>query len=173
MPYSQNESELKTKNSDIDSNAYLIDHFSSNGVVVESVDLIDTNLLPSRFGPIHEKAFLLNLKDRSNKYYRWTYPDSIKVMNAFYNWMDCFGRNCESIFIGEERRIHKGSMMILVGDSSLIMIEGEQVDFSNWYGYHDSIGFDPEWNFSIEQRTGQRARWYTYEEDTKLKYERP
>jgi hypothetical protein len=173
ISYSEEDDSQLKEQSDLDSNAILLAYFNENGIDVDRAEIIENNLLPSRFGPVHKKAFELTDSTSIARYFQWTFRDSVKVMNAFYNWMDCYGPKCSSIYLGEERLFQKGSMLILVGDTTLAFVEGDDIRFSDWYGFHDSLNFDPEWNFAVEQRSGHRARWYTYTDDKKLKYERP
>src|SRR5690606_36530854 len=101
----------------------------------------------------------------------WKFKDSTKVMNAFFNWMDCFGENCKSIFIGEERLFQANPIQILVNDSTLVFIEGiASFDFKTWETYFENRDYPLDWNYVIEQRKRGRARWFTYVEEKKTPY---
>lgn len=91
-------------------------------------------------------------------------------MNAFYNWIDCFGEKCKSLFIGEEKNLQSSATMILVSDSTLIYIESDKIDFDLWYDFHKEKGYENDFNLTIEQRPRGRAKWFTFVDETKTKY---
>lgn len=149
----------------------LLQSFNSNGFSFDAAELVSKKLLPSRFGP--DSSYTVQLISNADTlfFHYWIYSDSSKVMNAFYNWIDCFGSNCKSFHIGEERNYQMNAMHILVGDKKLIYLEGEELDFNKWYAYCDSIGADNDWSYAIEQRKKGRSRWFRFEEGKKVKYQ--
>ncbi len=128
-------------------------------------------LFPDRFGPDTTFACMLFGSDTVT-YRKWVYTDSSRVMNAFYNWIDCFGENCKSIFVGEEKNIQKDAFHLLVSDSTLIYISGPKLNYKTWYSFHDSLGYESDWNYSLEQGKGSRVKWFTFEDGNKIKFEK-
>ena len=146
--------------------------FESIGYKASVLDKFERRLFPDRFGPDTSCVYRLTNEKDTIYYHKWLYEDSVKVMNAFYNWIDCFGENCKSMFLGDERNFQKEAMMILVSDTTLLFIEGGNLNFKSWYTYHNNLGYDQDYNYTIEQRHRGRARWFTFEDKKKIKYEK-
>lgn len=149
----------------------LLQSFNSNGFSFETAELVSKRLFPSRFGP--DSSFTVQLiRDADTLLFNnWVFSDSSKVMNAFYNWIDCFGPKCKSFHIGEERNYQRSAMHVLVGNTKIVYLEGEAIDFNKWYAYYDSLGVGNDWYYAIEQRKMGRSRWFRFEEGQKVKYQ--
>lgn len=135
-----------------------------------SMEPIKERLFPDRFGPDTSFHFKLIGQKDTVRYHKWVYSDSLKTMNAFYNWMDCFGEDCRSIFIGEERNLKKEALQIFVSDTTILMIEGKKVEFEPWIKLHETLGYENDFNYLIEQSFRGKARWFTFEDEKKIKY---
>lgn len=170
-----NEDSLNVKN-DIDPKdtlALKMKYFNDNGVEVKEIIALTDNYFPDRFGPINAEKYELQSKGNTFRFIEWKFEDSTKVMNAFFNWMDCFGEKCKSIFIGEERVFQSNPFQILVNDSILVFIEGvESFDFKLWEVYYEKQGTPLDWNYTIEQRKRGKAHWFTYIEEKKTPYKK-
>lgn len=89
----------------------------------------------------------------------WEFEDSLHTVNAFYNWMDCFGGKCKSIRIGEEKWIYDGSFQLFVDDTKLIYIAtDDKMNQKIWDDF-----FKPElkdtWNYHLYQPLKRKVRW--------------
>ena len=144
--------------------------FNQYGIQFDEVIQIEERLFPDRFGPDSSSTYDLIKGQDTVRYHKWIFADSVKVMNAFYNWIDCFGKKCKSLYIGEESNLQINASQIIVSDTSLIFIEGKNIVFKNWYAFHDSIGYENNWNYYLEQPYRGRAKWYILEGDKKTKY---
>mgnify|MGYP000532189129 CR=1 FL=1 len=145
--------------------------FLNGGIEASELSFFEDRLFPDRFGPESTEKYKLTLGTDTVWYYKWRYKDSIKVMNALYNWIDCFGENCKSIYLKESKNMQRMPMKIMVSDTTLIYIQAkESVDFKMWDAFHDSLGYKKDWNLIIEQRKSSRARWYVYENEEKILY---
>mgnify|MGYP006086603065 FL=1 len=170
-----NEDSMNVKN-DIDPKdtlAIQLKEFNENGLVFSEISAFADKYFPDRFGPITSEKYELQSEGNTFRFIEWKYQDSTKVMNAFFNWMDCFGDKCKSIFIGEERLFQANPFQILVNDSSLIFIEGiESYDFKMWESYFENKGYPLDWNYVIEQRKRGKAHWYNYIEEKKTPFKK-
>ncbi len=89
----------------------LILPFNEKGFEFISAKEISRNLLPDRFGPINKSEIELVSNADTINYLCWTYSDSIKTMNAFYNWIDNFGEESrKSFFIGGKNQFSSKSI---------------------------------------------------------------
>lgn len=172
MPKSKRDySDTANVNPDIDSTIQIKSRFINNGISVDSLTFIETNLFPDRLSPLSAEKYTIHDKENSYDYYRWTFSDSSKTINAFYNWIDVFKVDR----IGDEVNFQKEPLCILVGDTTLIYISGNKLKADSWLNYHKSIGFDENWNYLIQQLLGARARWFIFDDGKKvrLKIETP
>lgn len=153
------------------------DSLSGYRAYFKSIDsnMIDLELLidksfPDRFGP--NSSWALNFYGKDTlEYRRWSYNDSAATVNAFFNWMDCYGKNCDSYYIGEPKNMQKNPFLILVGDTCMIYITGSTVNQSSWYTFLEDKGYPLNWHFIIEQNKWGKTNWFTFEENIKIPYE--
>lgn len=158
---------------EIDSTTLFLNDFKANGISVNQLTFIDTKFFPDRLGSIETSKYELQRDDNTFRFVQWKFKDSTKVMNAFFNWMDCFGEKCTSVFIGEERVFQSNPFQLLVNDSTLIFIEGTtSFDFKEWENYFVEKDYPLDWNYVIEQRKRGKARWFTYIEEKKTPYKK-
>ena len=153
----------------VDSTSIIKSRFINHGIVLDSLSFSDKRLFPDRVGPIRSEKYILTTKDETLEYYSWNYVDSAKTMNAFYNWIDFFGVEQ----LGDEVNFQKKSMCMLVGDTSLIFVSGNVIKIDEWIDYHESIGYEDNWNYLVSQKLAARARWFTFEGGKKVRYKKP
>ena len=147
--------------------------FSELGVL-DSISPYEEDLFPDRFGPDRMEKYRLNIEGESTVFVKWRFSDSARVSNALFNWMDCFGSNCKSIRVAEERNLQTKAFHVFANDSVLIYLESEnRLETKNWEKHFDKVGYELEWDFIMEQAPRGRVRWFTYidEEKTPLKNE--
>jgi hypothetical protein len=137
----------------------------------EEVDLepIQKRLFPDRFGTDTSYHYEIIIKTDTLNYHKWIYSDSVKTVNAFYNWIDCFGSNCRSFFIGAEENMQPEAMLLTVNDTCMIYLTGD-VDHKKWLEFFEENGYKKEWYYFVEQRKSGRARWYHFENNERIKY---
>lgn len=171
--YNEDSLNVANKTDELDTLSIYLKDFKSNGIEAKQLSAFDDKYFPDRLGPIETKKFELERDDNTFRFVQWTFKDSTKVMNAFFNWIDCFGDNCKSIFIGEERIFQNNPFHLLVNDSTLVFIEGvESFDFKEWENYFEQKGFALDWNYVIEQRKRGKARWFNYIEEKKAPFKK-
>jgi len=172
MPGTEWESEDQGVHLDtLDSLVSIKDRFKDHGISVLSLSIDNSSYFPDRFGPDITEKYELITKSDTLKYLKWNYTDSMQVMNSFFNWIDCYGDNCRSIYVGEEKSFQKAPMQLYVNDTSLIFITAKHnLDFNLWLNYHKSLGYSSEWNYLIEQRRNGRAKWFTFIDRKKTEY---
>lgn len=93
----------------------------------------------------------------------YTFTDSIKTKNAFYNWLDCFGTNCESIQLNKKvDKIEANPSLTLVYDTTIVAVEYGCSDARNgWKSFQDSlIGvFGKGYKYRLEVKCNGPAEW--------------
>lgn len=139
--------------------------FVNQGIAVKTLEYRSDRMFPDRFGATSMEKFTLYTVNDTILYSKWIYADSAKVMNAFTNWTNCFGDNCKTIFFGDAQNFQRNPMQVLINDTTLIFIEGNQsVDFKLWSEFHDVENDKEPWNYVIEQARWSKARWYNFPE---------
>lgn len=130
-------------------------------------------LFPERFGPTRTFLFQVATGVDTLRFASLAYQDSMRVMNSVYNWIDCFGTKCKSVYVGQSTNMQKRPFMLFVGDTSLIYMEAnESLDYEQWEKYLESLGYEKDWNLLIEQKKGGAARWYTFEDEKKINWKK-
>lgn len=86
----------------------------------------DTVLFPDRFGPKSQEKWMAIGSNDSLVLLRYEFKDSLRTKNAFFNWIDCFGKHCTSYVIGDNIRIPHRNGLFLVGAKELIIVEGNK-----------------------------------------------
>jgi hypothetical protein len=105
----------------------------------------------------------LQLKEDAIFFGQWVYKDSIKTMNALFNWMDCFGPKCKSLKYLQPTNFQKESMLIFVNDTSLTYISSPlKLDKNQWQQYLEKNKGTTEWDIVIVQKKAAKASWEYY-----------
>lgn len=91
----------------------------------------------------------------------WTYADSIQTENAFFNWIDCWGENCESFKVNENPKLQNDALGIWVGEKHIVYINSvEDFDFFTAMQITDEL-YGEDWKYVIKKNEGRRVNWFT------------
>lgn len=136
----------------------------SSGITVMEMDFMKEPMFPDRFMPDSILKLKLDLKDGQLFYGQWIFSDSIKTRNALFNWLDCFGANCNAIKYLSESRFQNDAMLLFVNDTSIVYLSSKSnMDEKKWQHYLElKYGIDL-WKTVVVQRYKQKAKWYSYE----------
>jgi hypothetical protein len=136
----------------------------SIGLHVRNFSEVKDPMFPDRFMP--ENKFKLNLNDAEKPCFmgQWIYADSIKTMNAFYNWLDCFGSDCQSFKFGQDVIMQREGMLLFVNDTSITYLDScSKLHLKNWQLYLEKqYGID-QWDVVVWQQPGKKAVWMKYD----------
>lgn len=138
--------------------------------------LIQTKLTNADFSPTTKQSSNKHFPDRldyKKRFYHeitidsnlyelviWEFEDSIHTINAFYNWMDCFGKKCHSIRIGESKWVHKGAFQLFVDDSKLIYVASDNKMNQKLWGDLFQPKLKETWNYHLYQPLKRKVRWF-------------
>lgn len=92
-------------------------------------------------------------------YKSWKYKDSLLSINAFYNWLDCFGPSCKSVALQDSVKVSNKPFLIVQNNESIHFIKGSRpFDKQLWLKF---LGFSSkeDWNYIIEQPAHGMIRW--------------
>lgn len=138
-----------------------------------AIDLIENNLFPDRFGVLSSKKYNVYFDEDSLEFYQWTFKDSSTTMSVFYNWLDCFGKSCESIQMLEEKKWGNEAFKLMVKDTSLVYIRSEESFKQGVWDDYFLNDKEQQWYFILEQSRWGKVNWFTFanEEKTNLNNE--
>ena len=163
------ESSEELANAD-DSSNYFRQRFLANGILIDDLWRLKSDAFPDRFNPKFSDRFKLLLESDTVRYERWIYSDSSALLNAYFNWLDCFGNTCESVKPGDKVSIGKEPMQLFVNDTTLILVSGDG-DMNRWVKFHSAIGFEMNWRYVMEQSRFGKMNWYRYENGERIPVE--
>jgi hypothetical protein len=89
---------------------------------------VDSSLYLARFGAKAHLAFIRFGTD-TTEWHIYSFTDSLKAVNAFYNWLDCFGLSCQSIMVGQDTKIKDRTGQVWVTGSFIAasyLLSGKQ-----------------------------------------------
>jgi len=140
------------------------------GITVMELDLHVEPVFQDRFNARSVKKLDLQFKDGMAFFGQWTFKDSIKTMNAFYNWIDCYGVKCKSIRFLEEAKFQNDPLLIFLNDTSITYISSPlPQDEKKWQKYLNMKDGIELWDLVIIQKKQRKAVWYQYAIDAKNK----
>jgi len=93
----------------------------------------------------------------------YTFSDTTKTKNAFYNWLDCFGKNCDVIKLNEDvEELKTAPMFTLVYDTCIVAVEYLcENEKNNWKSFQDSLisKFGKSYNYRIDVSCDGPLKW--------------
>lgn len=132
----------------------------------ESILLSDTLLPPDRFLFSSKEKWTGMSQESPILVAQWQYKDSLQTKNAFFNWLDCYGKGCASLRLFEEKKLSKASFLFFILDRRMIyvststkmdakkMIESLAVTFPK-----DRI------LYVVSQTAGRKTEWWSMIEE--------
>ena len=113
-----------------------------------------------RFKNGKSEKYLLLKKTDSILFKIWSYDDSSSTINAFYNLMDCFGENCNSIDLYSDSYSEKYYNLLFVTESKVFWIKAkENQKINTWENFIKQEYDTGKYNFIIEQKSNESINW--------------
>jgi hypothetical protein len=128
----------------------------------EQIFPLDSVFFSDRFGAEKTTKWYYKSEQDSLVFFRWSFKDSIKTLNTFYNWMDCFGPKCRSIRVGDQVKFSPRSNLFLLQNKELFFIESKKaVDFERVFSVFDTLQWNKQWRFVVFQAPRKKSNWMT------------
>lgn len=138
----------------------------SIGLKVMEIDSVEEPFFVDRFSPRSQTKVYLQLKEDKILFCQWTFKDSVKTKNAFYNWIDCYGEKCKSIHFGQNVNFQKDNFRLFMNETSITYISSPiKLSTKDWQAYLKSVSGVEEWKLIIEQSTRGKAKWMRFFDD--------
>lgn len=131
---------------------HVLDRFGYNQTVKR--DFIGKNKV--KYGKTNEVTPVASI-------FYYTFSDSLKTKNAFYNWLDCYGADCNEIKLYEDiQAIKTPPMFTVVYDTVIVAVEYKCEHTQNdWKTFENSIinHFGENYKYSIAVDCGGPLVW--------------
>lgn len=115
------------------------------------------------------KSFIKNklyVENDSVLHFRWSFKDSTTKKNALYNWLDCFGNNCNSIKMYESFKSEKQNSLIFINQKSISFISSKNsLTKELWMNFEKSTFSKDSMQLLIVQQPGKNASWYRFQKN--------
>tara|TARA_B100000809_G_C15053632_1_gene499860 strand:+ start:61 stop:645 length:585 start_codon:yes stop_codon:yes gene_type:complete len=93
-------------------------------------------------------------------FYIYNFSDSVKLNNAFYNWLDCFGDDCNEVKLNQNiENVKSTPSFTLVYDTTLISIE--YLCENDWKSFQNCIikQYGENYRYLINVECGGPLKW--------------
>ncbi len=141
----------------------------------ENFNIVDSTTFTDRFGAdstlkiIWSKTNNMdnNIFEQSSLFY-WHYKDSTRCTNAFYNWLDCFGKSCKSLKVKDNKNLQKDFASIWVSEKEIYYLSSNEnykiSDLENLFNREKKL----TWKYILVQNKNSAAKWFMYDDKNKL-----
>ena len=157
--------EKPTPNKEKDTLIVLFDRYNQDSVNLE-ITKISPNLEKTFIERFPNKKifnFILESKNSTVKHLQIDYLDSNSMKNAFFNFLDCYGKDCKSIELFQKVKFSKTFFMLLASTKSIHIIESEiNQNPIKWINLLRFSNNKYPIKFIIVQQKQQKAKWYSY-----------
>ena len=124
--------------------------------------LIENDFL-DRFNSIESLKRLIVTSNDSIYFKTWSFEDSTACINAFYNLLDCFGKDCTPIELFSTDFITSSYNLLLVFENQIhSIISKENQDLQVWHRYFDAENDISEYHYILEQKRNQSMTWFEF-----------
>ena len=133
-----------------------------------NLEITKINLNPEktfiqRFPYKNATNLLLESKKNLVKHLQINYADSNAMKNAFFNYLDCYGKDCKSIELFQKVKFSKTFFMLITTTKSIHIIESKNnLNSSDWINCVRFSKIADPIKFIIIQKKQQIAKWFSY-----------
>jgi hypothetical protein len=159
--------EIKQKIIEKDSSELLLTSYRNDSIDLKLTRLITINkpTFLQRF-PHKNSAFRTLFTNETCVQFEhelYEYVDSNQMKNAFFNWLDCNGRNCKSIKLYEETKIENANLLVIISSKSIDIIRSNSViKPEEWINYVRFSRKISDFKYILFQKKNQKAFWLEY-----------
>jgi hypothetical protein len=130
---------------------------------ITKINVIPEKTFIQRFPYKNATNLLLESKKNLVKYLQINYADSNAMKNAFFNYLDCYGKDCKSIELFQKVKFSKIFFMLITTTKSIHIIESENnLNSSDWINCVRFSKIADPIKFIIIQKKQQKAKWFSY-----------
>jgi hypothetical protein len=151
----------------VDSNAVFLSEYVMDSVDLKIARLITLNnsTFLNRFPSKKNALRTLYLTDTTIQiqHEHYEYVDSNQMKNAFFNWLDCNGKNCKSIKLYEETKIEPDNLLLIATAQSIDIFRSKSLfKAEDWINF---VRFSKKTNvfkYILFQKKNQKSQWFDF-----------
>lgn len=88
-----------------------------------SIEVLDTFLYVDRYESQSAEKMKIRFNGQTAYYYHWNFKKSSQATNAFLNWMQCYGKKCLVLPIGETKSVNSEKMLVVVTENDIFYLD--------------------------------------------------
>ena len=141
------------------------DFYNQDSVNLEitKINVNPENTFIQRFPHKNATNLLVESKKNLVTHLEINYSDSNAMKNAFFNYLDCYGKDCKSIELFQKVKFSKTFFMLITTTKSIHIIESENnLNSSDWINCVRFSKIADPIKFIIIQKKQQKAKWFSY-----------
>jgi hypothetical protein len=93
----------------------------------------------------------------------YEYLDSNQMKNAFFNWLDCNGKDCKSIKLYEETKIEPQNLLVLTTPKSIDIFRSQKnINPDEWVDFIRFTKNTTEFRHLLFQKKNQKSQWFDF-----------
>lgn len=124
----------------------------------------DSVLYLNRFGPEQRISFIRSTSSDSAEWHVYQFSDSLKTINAFYNWLDCFGSDCLSLSIGQQAKMKGRPGQVVVSANRIIAVYFLAGKSSYDSSFWDELLGETHYLYVVSWKKNGKLNWTIAEE---------
>ena len=138
-------------------------------IEISKTYFLSANDFLDRFNSEESVKRLILTSNDSIYFKSWSFQDSTACMNAFYNLLDCFGKDCSPIELYSTDFIASNYNLILVLENQIHSINSiENQDLQVWHRYFEAENKITEYHYILEQKRNQSMTWFEYHREKSI-----
>ena len=147
--------------SEYENNEDTILNLSNLDIEISKTYNLSTNDFLDRFESKESVKRLILTSNDSIYFKSWSFQDSTACMNAFYNLLDCFGKDCTPIDLYSTDFITINYNLLLVFENQIhSIISKENQDLKVWHRYFEAENDISKYHYILEQKRNQNITWF-------------
>ncbi len=166
-PKSNFKSRKNVKTRSIDSNEVSLLEYKNDSIDLKISRLVAKkndnflNRFPSKKNTL--RTLFFKGKTIQIQHESYEYSDSIKMKNAFFNWLDCNGKECRCIKLYEETKIEPQNLLVITTGKSIDIIRSESpFKPEDWIDFIRFSKQNNEFSYIIFQKKNRNAQWFEF-----------
>jgi hypothetical protein len=164
----RDETNIKTPTADSMDNSFNLQLAKELGLSIKAFQQVEEPFFLDRFTPKSLKKWQIDLETEKAFVGQWCYKDSVATMNAFYNWLDCFGSRCKSFKLMDKVNFQTDNFLVFLNDTSITYITSSfKLDKEMWRLYFEKQNSFEELDLIMYQTRRGKVNWLSYRETQK------
>tara|TARA_R110000737_G_scaffold164321_1_gene191762 strand:+ start:1136 stop:1771 length:636 start_codon:yes stop_codon:yes gene_type:complete len=133
------------------------------GIKRTTILIPDSVLFPDRFISRSKEKWNGKSETGEQLISIWTYNDSLELKNALFNWLDCFGKKCNSLQLYEEKKISSESFLIYATEKKIIYMSSSlSIDVKTQLENLNRLLSKEKILYVISQGIGRKTEWWEF-----------